>query len=111
MNEEQKELTERILAIYRKYDKVFDFFEYYIDDQEVYEDFERLFKTPEAILKAYDERYWELHDMFVCHDLTKEDMQEPLNLRRALKEYVKNHPSELSKNGSNKDLEDRSETR
>ena len=32
MNEEQKELTERILAIYRKYDKVFDFFEYYIDD-------------------------------------------------------------------------------
>ena len=53
MNEEQKELTERILAIYRKYDKVFDFFEYYIDDQEVYEDFERLFKTPEAILKEY----------------------------------------------------------
>ena len=92
MNDEQKQLVERMLAIYRKYDHELDYFHYFIDDQEVYEYFEESFNFPNSILEEYTKNYNKIHNLFLDDKLTKEDMKEPLNILRALKEYVKNHP-------------------
>ncbi len=108
MNEEQKNLMERILALYKKFNV--DYFEYYIDEQEFQEDWERMWKNcPKAILNYYQENYDEWHDDFIDGCVSREEMLEPLHLLRELKKYVEDHP--VDKNGSSKNLEDRSEIR
>lgn len=90
MNDEQKELVERILAIYRKYDSELDYFHYFIDEQEVYEHFEESFSYPRSILEEYSKNYDKLHNLFLEDKLTKEEMKEPLSVLRKIKEYVNN---------------------
>lgn len=108
MNEEQRKLFERIIELYDEH-KI-DYFEYYIDQQEFEEDWERMWKRcPEAILRDYEEQYQDWHEDFIAHNVTREQMIKPLNLLRDLRKYVAEHPGEG--NGSSKNMEDRSETR
>lgn len=88
MFQEQRDLVEKILNVYRKHDDILGFFDCYIDEQEIYDEFWRMFKEPKNILKEYKNQYNELYKRYSVGRLSKEDMQEALNVMREIKKYI-----------------------
>ena len=88
MFQEQRDLVEKILNVYRKHDDISGFFDCYIDEQEIYDEFWKMFKNPKSILREYKEQYDELYEKYSIGELSKEKIQEALNVMREIKKYI-----------------------